>query len=295
MPKPIFFTLPDPEALAHPEGWTQDRKNKQRYYAIRRHFALVERQVEGTVRHGAVLNALNSVQGVAQKHTFTVEYEKTTTDVLECTREVLDEHESTDELAASLAPELGRSELLKISLSLGAKAQERLKSTVGSSARAQWTEAVTTHETVTHEFTVDPDKFTPGATVVAVPGYTRHAYDLYLHAIDYLIVDYWKKSGLFARNYNRVKTPPVQDPPFPLLNVVRVNLPVASLHFWYPLRDTVLLLTEAEYHLDVPDPSEIEVHPLETPRNLFADQPFRPTLYELSNRAFPLRPGKVHT
>jgi hypothetical protein len=291
MPKPIFFVLPEPEVLAHPEGWTQDRENKQRYYAIRRHFALVERQVDATVRHGAVLNALSSVQGVAQKHTFTVKYEKTSTDVLEYTREVLDERESTDELAASLAPTLGRSELLKISLSLGAKAQERLKSTVGSSARAQWTEAVTTGETVTREFTVDPSQFPPGTTVVVVPGYTRHAYDLYLHAIDYLIVDYWKKSGLFARNYNRVKTPPVQDPPSPQLNAVRVNLPMASLHFWYPLPDTFLPLSEARYDQEVPDPSEIEVHPLETPRNLFAAQLFRPTLYELSNRAFPLRAG----
>ncbi len=280
-----YITIPSTHALKKESSWKRIEASQQSYYAIRCHFVIRERQLSEPVKMGEIVDAYTSVKGLEQKKTRTIKVEHTTVNLREALQQSLLEEEAIAEFTSELSLGLGSDALGKIAGDVAAKAQGRLSETFSQNFKVQRSQTVRQEDTIAWEFTVDPKEFPEGATIVLAKAYKKHAYDFYLAFVDYLKVEYVKRS-LFSK-LERVKSPP---PTYPRpSNIIKCNLPLASIQFWKPLRNTFLPIPEADYKNEVEDPLEIKVLPLTGARPFHATAPIRPSLYKLSSVAFSLK------
>ncbi len=121
--------------------------------------------------------------------------------------------------------------------------------------------------------------------LIAVSAYQRYAYDIYLSWVDYLRVQY-RTTALGLRKKRR-KYPPPSSQRHP--NWIKFHVPLATAHFWRPLPKSSIVTYEARYENEVKDPEEIDIVPPEDLLSHHAPRPDVPTLYQLSNIAFPLK------
>lgn len=281
----ISITIPAARELKRESGWKQVGGAKHSYYAIRCHYAIRERQLDEPVKRGEVVDAYTSARGLVQKKSQMVEFEHTSLRIEEAIRQSLLEEESILEFTSTLAGGLGVDVIGKISGELQAKAQARLAETFSQSFKVQTSNTLRQKTTISWEYTVDPEKFSEGATVVLTKAYKRYSYDFYLALVDYLTVKYVKPSP-FSK-LRRVKYPPIIAGR--AFNFEKLNLPLASIQFWKLLPHAFLPIDEKNYKLEVEDPFDIKVAPLVDERPLHAQTSLKPTLYRLSNSAFPLK------
>lgn len=281
----FYFTIPSDRELKRESGWKRTDPPKNSFYAVRCHYVIRERQLDEPVRHGEVIDAYSSAQGLGQKKTQTVEAEHAAIQLAETVRGSLAEEETLAKFASSLSAGIGSDALGKISSEISAEAQAKLSQSFSQNFKVQTSNTLTQKSTLTWEYTVDPEKFPAEAMVVLTKAYKKYAYDIYLALVDYLRVEYTQPS-LVARP-RRVKTPLLAGDKWP--NIIRCNLPLASIHAWKLLPKTALPIVEKDYQLEVEDPLEMTVQPL------IDDHPFRakvsidPSLYKLANSAFPLK------
>ncbi|MEK7324668.1 MAG: hypothetical protein AAB217_05360 [Chloroflexota bacterium] len=281
----IHIALPAARELKRESGWKHLGTSKYAYYAIRCHFVMRERQLNEPVKMGEIVDAYTSVKGLGQKRTHTVKVEHTTVNLKEAIRQSLLEEEAIAEFASALSLGLGSEMFGKIAGEIAMKAQARLSESFSRTFKVQSSHTARQEDTVSWEFTVDPKEFPEGSTIVLAKAYKKHAYDFYLAFVDYLKVEYVKRS-VFSK-LERVKSPP---PTYPRpSNIIKCNLPLASIQFWMLLKDTYLPINETVYQNEVEDPLEIEVLPLIDDRPFHVAVPVRPSLYKLSNAAFPLK------
>jgi hypothetical protein len=122
----------------------------------------------------------------------------------------------------------------------------------------------------------------------AVAGYRRYVQDVFLHYIDYLFVEYRPTAfGLRRKKQNLPR--PVGTAH---INLIPIHMPLFRMRYWKLEAESSLIFTESEFqnltkaaHLD-----RATFEELHTP--IFLPMPAReepPTLYTLSNIAFPLR------
>lgn len=283
----IYITIPMARELKRESGWKRIGPSDDAYYAVRCHYVIRERQLAEPIKRGEVIDAYTSTRGLGQKRIHTVESEHAFLNLEETIRESLAGEETLARFASSLSAGIG-SDVLggKISNELAAEAQARLSQSFSQSFKVQTSNTLRQKSTLTWEYTIDPAQFPEGVIVVLTKAYKKYAYDIYLALVDYLRVDYVRPS-LMARP-RRVKTPPLAgDNRWP--NVIRCNLPLASVHVWTLLPKAALPIIEQNYKLEVDDPLEMTVHPL------VDDHPFRakvsidPSLYKLVNSAFPIK------
>ena len=78
-------------------------------------------------------------------------------------------------------------------------------------------------------------------------------------------------------------------------NVHRCHLPLSAIYYWKRLPKSSVLIPATKYKIEVVNPDECEIRPPEDKREYYETVPSKPTLYQLSNLAFPLkwikRPG----
>lgn len=127
----------------------------------------------------------------------------------------------------------------------------------------------------------------PGPQTMAML-FQRCRVDVYLVCMDFLWVKYHNYAGQLR--LRRMKSPALMGP----TNAGRSNeinmmgYPLGSLSFWRP--DSVALLPTSGYVDSVGDPLEVAQKRLEKKRTyLRSEYPRIPSLYQLSNVAFPLR------
>jgi hypothetical protein len=122
----------------------------------------------------------------------------------------------------------------------------------------------------------------------AVTGYRRYHQDVYLHYIDYLFVEY-RKTAFGLRKKKRNLPRPVGTAH---INVIPVHIPLFRMFYWKLEDEGSLVYTETEHQTlqKVAHPDRVTFEALHEPIRL--PMPVReetPTLYTLSNIAFPLR------
>lgn len=288
MTQPITFAIPDEHELSRPSGWTRDTAVPQRFWAVRGHFALFERQVEGTPHCGDVVGVVRPQAYLEQESSETLESEETVVRWSEWAAQTLAESEAVDEASASIGAQLPLVGLPGLSSQLGARIQERLQQSLGSSVKVQASETLLIKKRVEHKRRVLAAPPAASVTYLDVLVYTRRAYDIYLYYVDYLCVDY-SKAFLSMRRFKCRKTPPFCETQRTPPNAMRRGFPIASLQFWHLLDQTMPVKVE-EYPTTVVDRYEVALCALETPRNVFA-APVMPSLYALSSCAFPELPG----
>ena len=243
---------------------------------------LRERQVDEGPKIGERLAVHESPPDIGVTLVHSIEQEQVTIYDKESLRKFLFEDEATYQFATNLAAGLATSPIGKLSTEVKSTAGAKFKTSFSSSVRLQT--SVTERKTIKFEltYTIDPHVTTRYASVAV---YQKYAYDIYLAFVDYLVIEY-KRSFLGLRK-KRKKRPVPHTRRHP--NVEKFNIPFASVYFWKLLPKSSIIIEESKYENQVKDPLEMTVTPPEDTHRYHVTMPDVPTLYQLSNVAFPLK------
>lgn len=280
----FYFAIPYVADLQTEAGWSQDPDSEHTYSIVRCHFLLRgDRQLNEPVRKGEVVGASTSLNGVTQKVTYSTEYEVTTMKLAESVKESLKESEDILEFVSSLTSSISLGKIGKLGGEVKSSSKSRLHLSFKDTFKVQVSETLREKKVVAQEYTVDPSKFASSATIVSVKPFKRYAYDLYLLYLDYLVIEY-KRPPLGVR-LKRSKIPPVTGNRHP--NIVKLDLSLCSILFWKQVPNNLLIVNEKGYTNEVEDPFELTIVELKDSKKFAANLPPKPTLYDLSERAFP--------
>lgn len=275
------LTVPFAETLTREAGWMQ--LNRYLYFAARFHLQIEQNQM----RDFAVGDVLRTYRTTPHTETEVVsvfEQEITTVDLSETTRSATLSNDLTQQVTATIAG-AAKSPFYEVSGNIGALLEQTIRSSVSESVRSSTTVSRRERKTFTVRQTV---KQGAPELQVAVAGYRKYRRDVYLHYIDYLFVEY-RRSALGLRRKKRNLPRPVGTAH---VNLIPMHIPLLRLFYWNLESESSLLYTETEYQnlTKVAHPDRVSFAELREPIHM--PMPTReepPTLYTLSNIAFPLR------
>lgn len=276
-----YFTLPYITNLETESGWSSNPDDENKYSVVRCHFMLSGPNQLGDIKKGEKVDALQTLKGMEQEIISSNEYELTTVRVDEAVAESLREEESIEEFVSSLSLSIGSEKGAKLSNEIKDSLKTRLHTSFKESFKVQVSETLREKKTVTWRGKIEQDKFESNETIVLTKAYQQYSLNLYLLFVDYLLVEY---TGSFIY-LKRKKFPPVVKGTHS--NIIRLDLPLASILFWKQLPNTLLSVNQKGYKLEVEDPSEIEIQELKDYKKHPVKIPPKPTLYDISERAFP--------
>ncbi|MGE5464868.1 MAG: hypothetical protein ACM3PS_16010 [Syntrophothermus sp.] len=275
------LTVPFGEELTNESGWTQ--LGRYLYFTARFHLHIEQSQT----RDFAVGDILRTYRTTPHSETEVeqvFEEEVTTVDLRETTRSAVLSKDLTQKISAAFSG-TARSPLYEVSSNLGAALEQTVRSSLADSLRSS--ETVSRRER--RSFTVR-QTIRSGSPEMqyAVAGYRKYNQDVFLHYIDYLFVEYRKTTfGLRRRKQNLPR--PVGTAH---INVIPIHIPLFRMRYWKLEPESSLIFTQTEYDnlTKAAHPDRVSFEELREPISL--PMPTReetPTLYTLSNIAFPLR------
>jgi hypothetical protein len=275
------LTIPFGEELTKEAGWIQ--LNPYLYFTARFHLQIEQYQL----RDFAVGDVLRTFRTTPHAETEVIkvfEEEVATVDLNETTRSAALSKDLTQQVTATIAG-AAKSPFYEVSANIGGLLEQAVRSSVAESVRS----SVTVSRRERKTFTVR-QAVRAGAPElqVAVAGYRKYRRDVYLHYVDYLFVEY-RRTAFGLRRKKRNLPRPVGTAH---INLIPMHLPLFSLFYWNVESESSLLYTETEYQnlTKVAHPDRVTFAELHEPIRL--PMPAReepPTLYTLSNIAFPLR------
>jgi len=272
-----YFTIPYLTALTKEEGWDRDPNSEHTYSIVRAHYAVREHQLNDPSKGGEVVGVSTSLRGASQKITESKEYEYTEVRMRQSVQESLLEEETITEITSSIAASLGAG-VAKLSGELKSSIKAQLKQSFKNTFTVQITESAKERKVKTLEYVVDSDQFGANTRLVTAKAYKRHALDLYLVFVDYLLVEY-RRPPLGVR-LKRNKLPAITGKVHP--NIIKLDWPLVSMLFWRQVPDSLLLVPEKDYRIEVDDPFEIMIQELTVTKRFPVRLPPKPSLYELS-------------
>lgn len=272
---------PSDVILSRPDGWLEQGKNT--YYTIRLHLLLERHQAENKTCIGEILNAFHGPGKIEVKDT--VEGELSIINLSETVASQIVSEEMISGITAELLAGL-QTPFYHVTPGISTSIQSRLSRTAQTTSTGRTTvEQRVAHKfEVTHSFETQTDE-----DFYAVAVYKPMLCDVYLHYIDYLFVEY--RASLFGLRKKKINLPrPVANQH---VNRINVSKPLFSLRYWEQLPRSSQIYSQEKYALQ-PDkvyfPDTVSVEPLRKPVQLYLPEwPERPTLYTLSNIAFPYR------
>ncbi len=275
------LTVPFGEELTKEAGWIQ--LDRYLYFIARFHLQIEERQTPDFAV-GDVLRTFRTTPHAETEVEKVFEEEVSTVDLKETTRSGALSNDLTQKITATIAG-AAKSPFYEVSANLGSTIEQVTRASVAESIRASQTVSRRELRHFRVRQTVKAD--TPELQL-AVAGYRKYRQDVYLHYLDYLFVDYRRTTfGLRRKKQNLPR--PVGTAH---LNLIPVHMPLFRLSYWKLEPESSLLYTETEYQnltrvarLDRVTFAELR-EPIRLPMPA-REEP--PTLYTLSNIAFPLR------
>ncbi len=279
----IKLTVPFGEELTKEAGWIQ--LNRYLYFIARFHLQIEQNQT----RDFAVGDILRTYRTTPHSETEVeklFEEEVTTVDLRETTRSTVLSDDLSQKVTATLAGAV-KSPFYEVSSNIGAALERVIRSSVTESIRSSNTVSRRERKSFRVRQTIKP-----GAPELqfAVAGYRKYRRDVYLHYIDYLFVEYRRTAfGLRRRKQNLPR--PVGTAH---INLIPIHIPLFRLFYWELEPESSLLYTETEYQnlTKVAHPDRVTFDALRGREPIRLPMPAReelPTLYTLSNIAFPLR------
>jgi len=279
----IKLTVPFGEELTKEAGWIQ--LNRYLYFIARFHLQIEQNQT----RDFAVGDILRTYRTTPHSETEVekvFEEEVTTVDLRETTRSTVLSDDLSQKVTATLAGAV-KSPFYEVSSNIGAALERVIRSSVTESIRSSNTVSRRERKSFRVRQTIKP-----GAPELqfAVAGYRKYRRDVYLHYIDYLFVEYRRTAfGLRRRKQNLPR--PVGTAH---INLIAIHIPLFRLFYWKLEPESSLLYTETEYQnlTKVAHPDRVTFDALWGREPIRLPMPAReelPTLYTLSNIAFPLR------
>jgi hypothetical protein len=280
--KPFYISIPHEVDLKNQSEWTNNAEYE--YFAYRDHWLVKPRQLNDTAKTGEKISVFKSDRSTGRVFEGGEEDEWTVTEVEESVKEILVEDELKSTITTELLAEINALSVGKLSSTLKSSLEARWKSSTGLKSTSGKTITKTRKVNFNWKFPI-PDKSSD--TWVAAAMYQKYAYDVYLAYVDYLFIRYDRPS-LFSLRKERFKYPDGNRKKH--INWIRVHQARASIEFWNLLVGPAVV-TEHHYLQEVADPYELTVRPLSGPLTQ-TDKPKVPTLYDISNSAFPLKWGK---
>jgi len=275
------LTVPFGEELTKEAGWIQ--LDRYLYFIARFHLQIEERQTPDFAV-GDVLRTFRTTPQAETEVEKVFEEEVSTVDLKETTRSAALSNDLTRKITATIAG-AAKSPFYEVSANLGSTIEQVTRASVAESIRASQT--VSKRELRRFRVRQTVKAGTPEYQL-AVAGYRKYRQDVYLHYLDYLFVDYRRTTfGLRRKKQNLPR--PVGTAH---INLIPVHMPLFRLSYWKLEPESSLLYTDTEYqnltrvaHLDRVTFAELR-EPIRLPMPA-REEP--PTLYTLSNIAFPLR------
>ena len=267
--------------LTKEAGWMQ--LDSYLYFIPRYHLHIEEEQTD-ELGFGDILRTFHTTDFSETEVVKGFEEECTIADVRETTRSVLLDNELGQKVTGAITGGV-KSPLFELSADIGTSLEKTIRSSVGQSIKSD--HSVSTR--VRKSFSIS-QKIKSGSQElqVAVAGYRKYARKVFLHYIDYLSVEY-KPTTLGLRKKKRNLPRPIGGKH---TNRIPMNMPLFKLYYWKLESESSLLYTETEYRQlpKVRHPDRVTFEELnEAIRLPLPSKPERPTLYTLSNIAFPLR------
>jgi hypothetical protein len=277
----IKLTIPFGEELTKESGWVQ--LDPYLYFIARFHLQIDQSQT----RDFAVGDILRTFRTTSHSETEVekvFEEEVTTVDLLETTRSAALSNDLTQAITATIAG-AAKSPFYEVSANVGASLEQVIRASVGESIRSSHTVSRRERRSFRVRQTI---KSGTSELQLAVAGYRKYRRDVYLHYIDYLFVEY-RRTAFGLRRKKRNLPRPVGTAH---INLIPVHLPLFRLFYWNLEPESSLLYTETEYQnlTKVAHPDRVTFHELHESIRLplpVREEP--PTLFTLSNIAFPLR------
>ena len=277
----IKLTVPFGEDLTKESGWVQ--LHPYLYFIARFHLQIEQSQT----RDFAVGDILRTYRTTSHSETEVekvFEEEVTTVDLLETTRSAALSNDLTQTITATIAG-AAKSPFYEVSANIGATLEETIRASVTESIRSSHTVSRREKRSFRVRQTIKPGT---SELQLAVAGYRKYRRDVFLHYIDYLFVEY-RRTTFGLRRKKRNLPRPVGTAH---INLIPIHMPLFRLFYWNVEPESSLLYTETEYQnlTKVAHPDRVTFHELNESIRLplpLREEP--PTLYTLSNIAFPLR------
>ena len=273
--------IPFAVELTKEAGWTQ--LDKYLYFIPRYHLHIEDEQTD-ELGFGDILRTFHTTDFSETEVVQGFEEECTIADVRETTRSVLLENELSQKVTGTITGS-AKSPLYELSTNIETALQQTIRSSVGGSIKSDHSVS----RRVRKSFSIS-QKIKSGSQElqVAVAGYRKYSQKVFLHYIDYLWVEY-KPTTLGLRKKKSNLPRPMGGKH---TNRIPINMPLFKLDYWKLESESSLLYTETEYKRlpKVSHPDRITLEELnEAIRLPLPSRSERPTLYTLSNIAFPLR------
>jgi hypothetical protein len=273
---PIYISVPILSACTTDAAWTHEEGDNSRYCLVRWHFALKESQLPEPPKTGERIGGVDAPAGSGAKFTYkrsmeTLDLEKS---VLQSARENEVLQSLTDEIRAELIP----TPLGKLRGSTRRQVSDRMKNTFAESFEVESSLRVT--EEMSSEIQYDREGEGVAEPMALVRKFQRYRAAMFLTYIDYLTVEY--TTSYMGLRKKRQKQPAPHD------NLVKLNIPVASIQYWKEYLG-VYWEKESAHVNEVPEPYAIEVTPANDIKPGYVAPPSGPSLYRIANAVFPLK------
>jgi hypothetical protein len=277
----VKLTIPFAEELTREAGWIH--LDRYLYFIARFHLHIEQRQT-GELGFGDILRTYRTTPHSETEVVKVFEEEVTTVDLQETTRSAALSNDLTQRVTATIAG-AAKSPFYEASSSLGAALEQTIRSSVAESVRSS--DSVSRRER--KSFTVTQTVRSGAQELqLAVASYRKYNQDVFLHYIDFLFVDYRTTAfGLRKKKWNMPR--PVGTAH---VNLIPMHIPLFRLSYWKLEAESSLVYTETEYQSlpKVEHPDRVRFEELSDPIRLrMPAREEQPTLYTLSNIAFPLR------
>jgi hypothetical protein len=277
----IKLSVPFAEDLTKEAGW--DHLDKYLYFVARFHLHIEQNQTP-ELAFGDILRTYHTTSFSETEVVKTFEEEFTTVDLRETTRAATLSKELTRKVTATIAGS-AKSPFYEVSSGIGPSLEQTIRSSVEASLRSS--DTISSREkrtfTVSHRI-----KSGTSELQLAVAAYRKYSRSIYLHYVDYLFVEY-QRTAFGLRKKKRNHPRPIGDLH---INIIPINIPLFRLFYWNLEMESSLLYTESEYQRlpKVQHPDRVTFEELHETITLPAPaRSEQPTLYTLSNIAFPLR------
>ncbi len=280
--EPWYISIPFAVDLTEEKSWQVVPNQKYEFCTLRLHFLVRQRQVGRDIKHGEIIAPVEAPASKGSMWTYGEEIETEFSRVGETIEQVLLEEEIIQKEIAELVTKLKAPGLGEASSGLKSEMSKRFKESLTVTSRQQ--KSVTRRDKVKYEITFHiPDD--TSETYYAVKAYKRVAYDVFLAWVDYLFVRYERRAGGILKK--RRKSPEPTGPNHS--NWLKIKKSVAAVEFWMLLPEGGVVVPKKKYEEEVTDPYDIDIKRLEGFSARHMGKPDVPTLYQISNAAFPLK------
>ena len=285
MAKPAFrFCIPVHRSLESEDGWNADNDKKTRFVIFRFHFAAFPRpDPSGTTYFGDAIDTIVFAKDLTVGTEYAKKHSVQRTDAYKTIQNSLVESAILTNLSAKLAAGFKVPAVADFSSELTSQIQASVKTQFSSGIEVSRSVAVTEEISYKQTFAFGHNSKEGEASIYQT--YKKVFFDLHLTHVDYLIVDY-QRSFLGLRK-KRKKSPPLSANG-KLVNVKKISLPIVSLGVW-KINPSLSVKWKGDTFVTVDDPLEVTTNPPGLAVTPAVDPPGRPTLYQLSNAAFPIR------